>query len=59
MAPNGGTFKIINKRPKNCKAGFENQFVTFQREDGIEYLCCLHHGYDSEELIGIKMDKFE
>lgn len=53
-APQGGTFKIIDKKPSNREYG-----LTLQREDGSESLCVIHHGYDSESIIGVKMDKFK
>lgn len=52
-APQGGTFKIISKRPAGQEHGF-----TLQRDDGTESFCQIHHGYDSEEMFGVKMEKF-
>jgi hypothetical protein len=41
-APQGGTFKIVDKRPADQEFGF-----TLQRDDGTESFCQIHHGYDS------------
>jgi hypothetical protein len=55
QAPNGGSFKILDRRPPE----FQNLCAfTFERDDKKTYLCVVHHGYDSEKMIGIKMDKF-
>ena len=51
VAPNGGHFYIIDKRPDG-----ETDGVTFLRDDGVEYFCKVHHGYDSEEILGVKID---
>ena len=54
QAPQGGTFEIVNKRPDGEQYG-----CTFRRDDGSETFCKIHHGYDSEEILGVKIDKFE
>ena len=52
-APQGGTFKIVSKRPADQEFGF-----TLRREDGTESFCLIHHGYNSEEICGVKMNKW-
>ena len=52
-APQGGTFKIVDKRPADQEFGF-----TLRREDGTESFCLIHHGNDSEKICGVKMDKW-
>ena len=50
----GGYFRVyIDKSNSNSSK------IFFQRDDGIEYECKIHHGYDSEDIIGVYQDKFE
>ena len=53
-APNGGTFEIVDKRPDGSPEGS----FTFRRDNGTESLCAIHHGFNSEEILGVKLNKY-
>ena len=50
----GGYFRVYID-----KSNSSSSKIFFQRDDGIEYECKIHHGYDSEDIIGVHQDKFE
>ena len=51
----GGYFRVYIKVDKSNSSSSQ---IFFQRDDGIEYECKIHHGYDSEDIIGVHQDKF-
>ena len=52
----GGYFRVYIKVNKSNSSLSQ---IFFQRDDGIEYECKIHHGYDSKDIIGVHQDKFE
>ena len=50
QAPHGGDFHIYSR-----KAGDTYEFVL-ERDDDSSSVCRLHHGHDSEELLGVKIE---
>lgn len=56
----GGIFSIqFSHHQSKTKGAFSSYDIFLIREDGTKSECKIHHGFDSKEIIGEHIDKFE